>query len=148
MSKNAPTAAEKNAILDAIEPHDPLVPLRTRKRDARVGTGVGDFEHAAVKPEKPRRTGVCAVSGCGEELSSGTYTDDRHANMLCLGCFDYGRKKVFAARDPRGKSKPVYMDEILRALGVNFDERRGPTTGRSAAYRHGRGGWYGHERRE
>jgi hypothetical protein len=144
-------SAEEKTVLDAIEPYEPLPDLRPPKRSRSVGTGVGDFEHARAAPDGVRRgTGICAVSGCGEELST-VYGNSKYGPpVVCKGCYEYGAKKLRAAMPPdalRNGAK-IYRSEVLRVLGVTMAERMPPTTGRSAAYAKGRGGWYGRERND
>ena len=146
MSPRKKLTKSERQILDAIEPFDPaLVPVPTDT--TALVTGSVDPARVSTYVDRPPPFALCAVSGCGNEI--GIYKNGAdHRPVICEPCHAYAMKKVHAQRKAMGRKSLsiVSMRDLLAALGVEFIARSQPTTGRSAAYRHGRGTLYPHER--
>ena len=90
-----------------------------------------------MRTDLVKTTGVCAVSGCGEEIGCYRATSGKFP-VLCDACRNYAVRKVMLQRGQKGFHPPIFMHEMLAALGVEFEARRGPVTGRAARFKHGR----------
>src|SRR6266853_2740456 len=146
-------------VLKTIEPYDPPPekPTRTHGRSRKsafrrpFAGGDGAAKMASPSETPIHNAGVCCVSGCGNEINSERFTDSngrwKH-HLICRSCLSYAKKKILAMRKPGDQFVIADIPKVLRALGVNFDERFAPVTGRGAAFQHGHGGRYPRERRD
>ncbi len=139
--KPPPLTKEEKSVLASIEDSAPTPRgFKSKRSRGRLSTGVDESGERVVRP-RAKGYGVCAVSGCGNDLSA-LLTRKGKPALICASCWRYGASKVTAQRSVEGRAGVIYLGQVLAALGVQFEMRRLPTTGRHAAYRHGHGGSY------